>query len=231
MTLLRYPNNLSNQSSYIIFTLYEARGFTTSELQAIDTAKFIESNVGGQISLPIPNQLQDISSVNYEGLEDRSLLGEAGKNILNATPSSIQKVVQQGSRYKATKLASQNTLLFDSVSVKTFSFSWKLVPQNSTEATNIEQIIKKFELSKLPYYNGGNEFLNFPDYFTIQFGGVQPKLVKYLPCILTDINVNYAPDSHFQMYNTGDFPAIELNITFGELTSRTREIQERLYKS
>lgn len=229
MTSLRYPSDLSDQASYILFSIHEARGFTTKELQAIDKAQFTQSKIGGQIALPIPNQLQDSSAVNYEGLEDRSLLGEGAKNVLNATAPSVQKAVQAGSRYKTTKLASQNTLLFDSVRIKMFSFSWKLIPQNATEANNIEQIIKQFELAKLPYYNGGNEFLNFPDYFTIKFGGKQPKLLKFLPCVLTDMSVNMAPDGHFQMYSTGDFPVVELNMTFGELTSRTREIQTSLY--
>jgi len=229
MTSLRYPSNLNDQASYMLFSIHEARGFTTKELQSIDKAQFTQSKIGGQIALPIPNQLQDSTSVTYEGLEDRSLLGEGAKNILNATAPSIQKVVQAGSRYKTTKLASQNTLLFDSVRIKMFSLSWKIIPQNANDASNIQQIIEQFELAKLPYYNGGNSFLNFPDYFTISFGGKQPKLIKFLPCVLTDISTNFAPDGHFQMYDSGDYPAIELSMTFGELTSRTREIQTSLY--
>lgn len=229
--IFRYPTDLSSESTYITFTRVQSKGFTTKELQSIDKAEFASSPTAlGIIALPVPNQFVDSSSVTYEGLEDRDLLTQGLKNVSEST-QTIQKVVKASERFKATKLAAQNTLMFSSVQVKTFSLSWNLIPRSLAEAESIESIIKEFELAKLPYYAENSSFQNFPDYFNIKFGGVDPVLIKFLPSVITNIETNITPSGHFQMYESGHFPEVSLSVTFGELTSRTREIQQRLYDS
>ena len=205
------------------FTQFKNRGFTTAELRNIDQANFTQS-VTDIIALPVPNEFSDSTNINYSDVQDTDLLTSGVKSVLNKAPGS-DVLLREAKKQSATTTASQQQLLFDSVGIKTHNFSWKLIPESQEEANNIVSIIKQFELAKLPSID---TLLAYPDVFKIAFGGVVPKLVTYLPCVITYLKADYA-NGYFQLYETGDFPEIILNITFSELSSRTRNIQNRLY--
>lgn len=224
---LRYPSDVATaNSTYITFTRLRNRGFKTSELKTIDKANF-EAQPTDIIALPVPNEFVDSGNIGYSNIQDTSLLGKGAKNVLNKVPGA--DLIQQEAKIKTAQTsATQQMLLFDSVSLKIKSFSWTLIPESQEEANAIVSIVQQFELAKLPSYSLGTEILNFPDVFKIKFGGVKPKLITFLPSVITDITCSYG-NGHFQLYETGDFPEIQLSLTVGELVSRTREIQERLY--
>lgn len=230
MATIRYPLDIVNaNSSYITFTLANNRGFKTSELKNISDAQF-KTKTTDIIAMPLPNGgFSDASSIGYTDIQDTSLIGIGGQALANKLDPS-GKGQQEAKMQSGTTKATQQMMLFDSVAVKNFSFAWDLVPESSNEMLAIENIIQLFENAKLPYYNTGKLLLNFPDVVKINFGGIKPKLINFLPSLITGIQATYG-EGDFQIYKDGGFPKISLNVSFTEITSRTRDIQKRLYSS
>ena len=223
----RYPLDISTSlSTYMIITRAKNKGFSTTELRNISDKQF-KSRTISAFALPVPDGIVDNSNISYTNIEDSSVLAQAGQAIANKIAGAS---VQQEAKIKTAQTkAIQSMMLFDSVSLKSFAMNWKLVPESKEEMDNIETIIKEIELGKLPDY-ASNEIMNFPDVFTIGFGGVKPKLLVFLPCVITSVSVTYG-DGEFQMYNDGGFPSITLSVGFAEIAGRTRQIQQALYDS
>ncbi len=119
-------------------------------------------------------------------------------------------------------------LLFDSPSLRSFSFTFKLSPRTSTEATMIANIIRTFKSSMAPKRTDGNLFLQAPDTWKIQYLNGNKKQQKYLnkfkECAMTNFTVNYAPDGTYATYepdpamgNSGSMVSYEISMSFQEI--------------
>ncbi len=125
--------------------------------------------------------------------------------------------------------------VFNGVTMRTFSFDWKLVPRNSAETIKIKAIIKKLRAMALPDYAatlGTNEkesgslsdrWLTIPKIFRISWhqggdaaGADIDSLPKLKPCVLTNITVNYTPDAVWSTYDGADPVAYTMNLNFTE---------------
>jgi len=123
-------------------------------------------------------------------------------------------------------------LLFSGHDMRNFQLNFKLVPRNSAEAEQINEICKIFKMCTLPSRNPGEVFAASNQGITAGFIGV-PNLVKvsfmsgpdehkvlprYKMCAITQVDVNYTPDGAYATY-TGDISqpvAIELSLNFQE---------------
>lgn len=132
-------------------------------------------------------------------------------------------------------------LIFGGHDLRTFTFSYKLVPYNDTEAKNIFAkggIIETFKRAMLPSFGGtvqqnvgsavtnvtkaANESIGFiqnpkivQPYF--MFGNSShPYLPKLKPCTITDFDVNYTADGVYASHSLGYPAAVEINISFIE---------------
>lgn len=231
MASYTYPADITNnESSYLIFTRAKFQGLNLSAvsgsaLRNIDQANYVTDIRPDVIALPVPNNFNDELNIGYTEISNTSVAStaaEAGKNIIGTTPAQLTEFASQ-SRVNSA----QNALLFDSVSNKTWNFEWELIPESIEEARAIDFIIQEFTLASLPVADGAVG-LKFPDLFKIRMGGVKSKLVNFLPCVITSVNSNLSSE-YFQIYTSGYFPKITLSISFSELVTRTRRIQERLY--
>lgn len=226
MATYRYPLDVTtSESTYLIFTRAKNKGFTTSELRDI-TKSTVTTKTESGFGLPIPDTISDDSNINYSDIQDSSVAAQATQAVVNKVAGD--RAQQEAKMATGKTKAIQNMMLFDSVGIKTWNFTWKMVPESKEEMSNIESIIKEFELGKLPTYEG--VIMSFPDIFNISFGGVKPKLIKFLPCVVTSVSAQYG-ESEFQIYTDGGFPSITLTVGFSELVSRSREIQQSLYDS
>jgi hypothetical protein len=225
MATIRFPENISENGTYIVLTRYNSQGFTTKELRNIDEL-FINASPISSFGLPVPNELNDSSSINYSDTQDTDLLGLAQQTVTN----KAQKEFIMADIATGTTNPNIATMLFNGVSAKSFNLTWNLIPENNTEANNIISIIKGLEEAKLPYFTNANQRLKFPDIFRISFGGIKPKMLRFLPSVITNMDINYS-NGHFQIYKDGNFPQIQLTITFTEIVSRTREMQQRLNRN
>ncbi len=227
MAVIRYPTDITrDQSTYLKFVRARNRGFRTNELRNINDSQF-ETKSEDVIALPMPNAFNDLSTVNYSDVQDTSLVGQGLQSLANkADPGG--KLQQEAKIKTGSTKAIQQMMLFDSVPIKNYSFTWEFIPESPEEMNNVEQIIQIFEEAKLPTYANSQERLIFPDIFKINFGGVTPKLIRFLPCIITSVSVSYSI-SEFTIYQDGGFPQLTLTVSFSEIAGRTRETQRRLY--
>ena len=113
-------------------------------------------------------------------------------------------------------------LLFNSVTMRSFTFGWDLVPRDGTEAKEIAQIIRNFKkrssAKKNPDKNFG--FLNAPDLWRISYmkgGGKHPYLNAFKHCALANVSTNYTGSGTYSTYDDGTPVHMKLSATFQEL--------------
>jgi len=118
-------------------------------------------------------------------------------------------------------------LLFDSPSLRSFSFTFKLSPRTSNEAKLIARIIRCFKSGMAPKQTTGNLFLQAPDTWKIQYLNGDKKQQRYLnkfkECAMTNFTVNYAPDGSYATYEpddtgSGSMVSYELGMSFQEIS-------------
>ena len=127
-------------------------------------------------------------------------------------------------------------LLFNGPRMRTFQFTFDMVPRFEEEAQSIRKIIKCFKMFMAPSKTLGNAFLRSPKVFLLdyiyngdmstsefeqQYGEnakSHPYLNKIKPCALTDFSVNYTPSGSYMTYRQGgSMTAYQISMTFSEL--------------
>jgi len=112
-------------------------------------------------------------------------------------------------------------LLFQSPTLRPFSFSFLLAPRNSDEAKQVIQIIRFFKQGMSPIRSKANLFLKAPHTFQLQYklrGKTEhPYLNKFKECALTACNVNYTPEQSYSTYEDGVMTAYQMSLEFQEL--------------
>ena len=113
------------------------------------------------------------------------------------------------------------------------SFAFKFFPKNSAESTTVENIIEEFRFGTLPRMAGGNgvisdPFFKSPRHHTINFykGGSgasgtnsspNTKLFSIGKSVITNMVVNYDPQSVISFHSNGSPVAIDMTLTFQEI--------------
>lgn len=114
------------------------------------------------------------------------------------------------------------TMTFKSPVFKNHSFSWKLVPKNKEESNNIENIVRLFKYHSLPSTSRGalgSGLYGYPETLTIKLftGNKDQYLYKFKPCVVQNVNVNYAPNGPSFYRETRAPTAVELSINLVEI--------------
>jgi hypothetical protein len=121
-------------------------------------------------------------------------------------------------------------LLFQSTDMRNFQLNFKLVPRNSGEVSDINDIVKIFKMCTLPQRNPGKVFgasnqgitagfIGVPNLCRVSFmkgSGDHPVLPIYKMCAVTQVDVNYTPDGVYATYDGGQPVAIQLGLNFQE---------------
>ena len=131
-------------------------------------------------------------------------------------------------------------LLYTSPAFRTFQFDFMFYPRDEKEAMEVQKIIERFRFHQAPELDLANGkqtgLLIPPSEFDIKFyygGGQNPNIPPIGTCVLTTIDVNYAPNG-FSAYEvpgelvasrgrTGMPTAINLTLQFQETTYLTKE--------
>jgi hypothetical protein len=109
-------------------------------------------------------------------------------------------------------------LLFNGVNLRTFKFSFKMTPRNTTESDQIRQIIRSFKKSMAPRANGN--FLETPFLFELSYrkgDKIHPYLNLFKQCFLTDMNVNYTGEGVYATYSDGSPISYVMDLGFKEI--------------
>jgi hypothetical protein len=127
-------------------------------------------------------------------------------------------------------------MIYSSPNFRTFQFDFSFYPRDEKEALEVQKIIERFKFHQAPEFRKETQgFLIPPSEFDIRFyyGGSQnPNIPKIATCVLTSIDINYAPngfsayevpgESQASLGRTGMPVAIQMNLQFTEKTYLTK---------
>ena len=178
--------------------LYMPETLQFSYTQNYDTAEF-GSGVAGQLAAA---GVSAASGYKEDGVFEA--LGALGKSGVLGIGSAVSGLVgNQGSSVAFQALAgvAKNPMLeliYKSPSFRTFQFDFMFYPRDEREALEVQKIIERFRFHQAPeIVKDAQGFLIPPSQFDIKFyyGGVQnPNIPSIATCILSTIDVNYAPN-------------------------------------
>jgi hypothetical protein len=157
-----------------------------------------------------------------------NLLGASGvgSNLIDA--KVIGDVILKGQGYAINP---QLQMIFRGVGFRSFQLSFMFTPKSLEESTEVNDIIKTFKYHFSPGFEAGKTdstqsmFLTSPSIFNVQFKIGQNEnqyTPKYGDCVLTDIDVNYAPNG-FAVHENGAPVQTTLNLTFKEIVIVDRD--------
>lgn len=205
---------------------------------------FVVSSVS-DIVLPMPKQLVDNDSVQYEQKEigaaaaaavetgtaltsgiDPSgnitnvigaLAGGIGKSLLDAA-SKITGADALGAAQAFSGGAPNQftTILLKGPGYKKHELSWTLSPRNSSESRTIKEIIRLLKNSM--FVKNNVAYFGAPQVFTLKYFNNENYLYKFKPCVLENMSVNYSPSGAPAFYSsTGAPDSVEIRLSFLEV--------------
>lgn len=127
----------------------------------------------------------------------------------------------------------QDTLSFNGVNLKEFTFEWDLFPSNRQDSENIKKIVTFMKSQMLPATESVGDspifnraFLKYPSVVEAQLLGVDAShFVQFKRAMVVNLEVDYAAASGGQVtIMQGGVPAaVKLSLTLRELAVHTRE--------
>ena len=111
-------------------------------------------------------------------------------------------------------------LLFNSPSLRNFTFSFKMTPRSADESEEIKSIIRFFKRGMAPKADGNGLFLKTPNVFELRYrqGSREHNFLhRFKQCFLTNISVNYTGDGVYSTYNDGTPVSMIMTLMFKEL--------------
>ena len=209
--------------------------FFPPSLQYNDAVNYNSANLGsaGLTAMGALNSGENIMSAITSGLTEGmesifnlatgSLKGESmkvgaarlAKKFSGGTSSAVQSALQTG-------MNPGTRLLFDQPTMRSFTFSFKLIPTSSQEAITIKEIVKNFRFQMYPREIDVTEGIpigyEFPNVYRIEFafdgGTLQIPKIQY--CYLKDVQAAYNSTSGGVFFEDGHPTEIDLNLTFLE---------------
>lgn len=154
--------------------------------------------------------------------------GRVGENITNAVQLAIAENITgtKGllSRTTGAILNPNLELLFQGVSLRTFSFTFIMSPRNKDEAENVKKIIRFFKQGMSAKRASTELFLKAPNVFKIDYIDGTTKrshrsINKIKPCALKNCTVDYAPNGTYMTFNDENktMTSYRMSLQFGEL--------------
>lgn len=142
------------------------------------------------------------------------------------------------------------TLSFEGVDLKSYTFDWDLYPESKEDSDRIKQIIKTLKRRILPTTSGGGfgesagkllsgvglesavgtgsaihrMFLRYPDAVYINLIGVDPThFPQFKPAMCTGMDVDYGAAGSMVIAKGGRPAAVNISLSFSELVIHTAE--------
>ena len=171
----------------------------------------------------------------FNDIKNSSGAGDALSRLGDTASNTIKSLIESGGAGAAAAIASQNdngvgralgvsakavlnpniTTAFTGVGTRSYSFTYKLVPETKKESETIKNIIKVLTLAVYPEVQGFT--LRYPPTWTIRFlksinsREDLPSVNKIYECYIENFNVTY--NSNSNAYHDDGTP-VEADITF-----------------
>lgn len=162
---------------------------------------------------------------NNKQLQDAMIASLSGQSISNlgANVSTSGLIA----RTTGMVLNSNLELLFQSVNLRAFQFTFDLAPRSQPEAQEIKSIIRTFKQTMSARNGGagtGNSrsgfFISAPSVYQLTYK-MGPKKHPYLntfkPCALTNMSVNYTASGTYATYEDGAPVHLQMTLAFKEI--------------
>lgn len=205
------------------------------------------------IAMHTPNNLSARYSANYEevstsafqmamrGGQDLARAVEGGVKDGNVSDETTDDIKAIGAAISLNSIGGKDAIsaitglavnpkkeqVFRGVDFRTWQFDYQFFPRSKQEYQNVQNIIYMFKLHMHPEYKDANNFLYiYPSEFDIvHYNGVDENfnLPRHTSCVLTDLTVNYAPQSQFTAFDGGIPTQINIQMTFKELVQMSKE--------
>jgi len=178
-------------------------GIDAAKAKAIATAKKLSSAQGGGTFMKA-----NLGSM---------ILGSMGVNV---SPESLL------GRGFGVIPNSNLELLFNSPSLRTFEFNWRMSARNEREALQIKRIIRFFKQGMAAktvnnQAGGRSLYLGSPNVFRMQYrtagGEIIEGVNRIKPVAVTGTAVNYTPDGQWSAYDEGQPVSCTMSINMSEL--------------
>lgn len=161
--------------------------------------------------------------------------GTALKNILmrNTTAMKAEIAGVLGEGFKQSYLRGQgkawrnvDTMAFQGMSLREWSFSWKIVPKNLRELNSLIDLKNNVTNSIHPSTAGSEFFMGYPDYFAFKIGSKgttsSQMLPKSAPCFMTNFNLTFNGSGNPTFFEESDTDKISEPVEY-DLTVSLRE--------
>ena len=198
-----------------------AGGFISGTAKDLGAALEKVGGVSGALNSPAANNIN---------LLGKTVLGSTLLNLIGFQVSPESILARGAGVIPNNNLA----LLFNSPTLREFTFSWKMSPRSREEATRVNNILRFFKQgmaakkSNNSYGGGGpSYFLGTPNVFDIHFKTAKTKdydlldrndsVLRIKTCACTGAAVNYTPEGMWNAYEKGQPVAITLTLRFNEL--------------
>jgi hypothetical protein len=223
-------------------------GYAISNIAASATRK--QKRLKTAIALHTPNNLQIRYSTNWESEDTATgtMVGQLADTLTGGGSQSLpsksepaigstiaanlafSKMPNAGMVSAATGLAAnpRKEQVFKGVDFRTFSFDYQFFPKSSTEAENVENIIKMFKFHMHPEIKDVNSYIYlYPSEFDIVYykdSSENMHIHRHTSCVLVDMVVNYTPNGNFSTFANGMPTQINITLQFKELALMDKDM-------
>jgi hypothetical protein len=228
---LYMPDNLiaNYNSDYSDFSLTSVGG---------STIRNIDEVIGQLNKIDTKNVLGSLKNIIGSDPAVTALATQAFSKQLGAVGINGENLGQVLLKGQGQSINPQLQLMYNGLQLRQFSLSFVFTPKSKDEAQTVARIIKMFKYHFSPGLEKGKDnssnsmFLQAPSIFNVKFkiNNVENEyLPKYGDCVLTDIDVNYAPNG-WAAFEDGSPVQTTLNLQFKEteIVDKTRILEETL---
>ena len=173
----------------------------------------------GNVRQEVTAALQESGLMGEKGIDlITTKIGVEAANTLTGAGLGMNDIL---SRQAGVIINPNKELLFNSVSLREFGFSFVFTARSKPEADIIKKIIHSFKKYSAPKTGSTGFFLASPDVFQIAYlyngSGEHPFLNKFKVAALKSVNVNYTGSSTYSTYTDGTPTHIIMSLGFSEI--------------
>ena len=184
--------------------------------------------------------IEDFKKRDFMGASGTALsaLGGVFEEALKQAGSSLIETftAAEGGYELANKIFGRSAnpyleVLYGGPQLRTFNYSFKFAPKNTTERDNVQKIIQMFKFHSAPETRGASSmFLTLPSEFDIHYmyqaeDGVANEnayFPKIATCVLQSVNTNYTPTG-VKTHADGSPVTIQMDLSFLETEMITKD--------
>lgn len=238
---LQYPSHISDK----YFMAFKFRKYQRPSPHTASTLAFAQA-----FALPLPKGLRETFQIDV-GSESTGMAGgiaDAAQQYLVTSDASKQKaaindaaraliygkMVQAagdlGGQISQAAGAVPNPhlqALFSGVPLREHRFEWTFAPRNKKESAELMRLLKAMKAFSLPSYSSlGTAALTYPFLCepVIMIGGKSSEWIKFMPCLIQSVEINYAPQGIPAFFEDSSHPAfVEVSIQMLETQIHTAD--------